>query len=313
VSRESQQKSDTEKQEDAAGRARRRYAYIEGWAAVVVNIALFGAKYWAGIASGSLAIIADAWHTLSDSITSLVVLGGTAFGARPADKEHPFGHERAEVIAALIIGVLLAVLAVNFVIDGVEKLQDRVAADFGLLAIVVTAVSVAAKEGLAQFAFWGQRASGNPSLGADAWHHRTDAISSIIILVGIVAGRQLWWVDGALAIAVAALLLYAAWDVMWGSVSRLLGTRPSEELLSSIEHIASEVAGEPANTHHVHVHTYGTVHEVSLHVRLSGDMSLREGHAFASRIEQRLRDEVGVEATVHLEPADHDSERHHLT
>ena len=294
--------TDTDESRQERRRRGRRYAYIEGWAALVVNILLFGVKYWAGIASGSLAIIADAWHTLSDSFTSLVVLAGTAVGSKPPDREHPFGHERAEVIAALVIGVLLAVLGFNFIVDGVEKLQSGTGAGFGLFAIIVTAGSMVAKEGLAQYAFWAGRRTGNSALHADGWHHRSDAISSLIILIGILAGRSLWWVDGVLAILVAGLLLYAAWDVMWGAVSKLMGERPSDELLTLIERVASEVIGDTAQSHHVHVHTYGSVREVSFHIKLSGDKPLRETHAVATRIEERLREEAEVEATVHVEP-----------
>ncbi len=303
-----------EPQSDNPGQPRRRAAYRAGWVALAVNVALFGLKYWAGIVSGSLAIIADAWHTLSDSVTSLVVIAGTAVGARPADSEHPFGHERAEVIAALVIGILLAVLGFNFIAEGVEKLTEGSAAGFGTVAIVVTALSVMVKEVLAQYAFHAARVSGNSSLRADGWHHRSDALSSILILVGILVGRSLWWVDGVLALLVAALLLHAAWDVMWHSVSKLMGESPSDELLETIERISGEVVGRPANSHHVHVHTYGTVREVSFHINLPGDMSLREGHALASRIEDRLRLEADVEATVHVEPA-HDTSAggHHRT
>ncbi|MGM0674843.1 MAG: cation diffusion facilitator family transporter, partial [Spirochaetota bacterium] len=280
----------------------RRYAYVEGWTALGLNILLFGLKYWAGIVSGSLAIIADAWHTLSDSFTSLVVLAGTLVGAKPPDRDHPFGHERAEVIASLVIGVLLAVLGFNFIVDGIERLQTGTGAGYGMVAIIVTAGSMVAKEGLAQYAFWAGRRSGNSSLRADGWHHRSDAISSLIILIGILAGRSLWWVDGVLALLVAALLLYAAWDVMWGAVSKLMGERPGDELLTMIERISTEVIGHQARSHHVHVHTYGSVREVSFHIKLPGDKPLRDAHAVATRIEERLREEAEVEATVHVEP-----------
>ncbi|MFP3959372.1 MAG: cation diffusion facilitator family transporter [Spirochaetaceae bacterium] len=296
------------------GRRRRRHAYAAGWAAVAVNVVLFSVKYWAGLTAGSLAIVADAWHTLSDSVTSVIVLAGTAFGARPADREHPFGHERAEVIASLIIGVLLAILGVNFAVEAVGRLRDGTAASYGLVAVVVTVVSILAKEAMAQYAFHAHRASGNPSLRADGWHHRSDALSSVLILVGILVGRRLWWVDGVLAALIAGLLLYAAGEVLWKAVSTLLGERPSEELEAQIERVAADVIGASAKTHHVHVHAYGSVVEASFHIMLPGDMSLREGHAVASKIEERLRGELGVEATVHVEPrGEADGESHHRT
>lgn len=99
-------------------------ALQEGWISVVVNSLLFIVKFWAGLATGSIAIIADAWHTLSDSLTSIVVVVGVKVSAKPADNEHPFGHGRAELIAAMIIGVLLSVVAFNFVLQGVERLRS---------------------------------------------------------------------------------------------------------------------------------------------------------------------------------------------
>ena len=108
----------------------------EGWVSIVGNILLFILKFWAGIVSGSIAIIADAWHTLSDSLTSVVVLVGVKLSLRPADREHPFGHGRAELIAALVIGVLLSVVAFNFVVEGVQRLRERQEVNYGTFAII---------------------------------------------------------------------------------------------------------------------------------------------------------------------------------
>ena len=173
-----------------------RLAYIEGWLSIFTNIILFGLKYWAGIVTGSVAIIADAWHTLSDSISSVIVLIGIKISDKPADKEHPFGHGRAELIASMIIGVLLAIIAFNFVLESIEKLKDHESVVYGKLAIIVTIVSILSKEMLAQYAFWAGRKIKSPILKADGWHHRSDAISSILILIGIFIGKYFWWVDG---------------------------------------------------------------------------------------------------------------------
>jgi cation diffusion facilitator family transporter len=171
---------------------------------------LFGFKYWAGISSGSVAIIADAWHTLSDSITSIIVVISVWIASRPADEEHPFGHGRAEILATTIIGVILAVIAVEFFIESVQRLVRREAANYGTLAIVITAISVLAKEGLARYSIIVGKKTGSRSLKADAWHHRSDAISSVVILVGIFLNKYIWWIDGAMGILVTLLILHAA-------------------------------------------------------------------------------------------------------
>ena len=130
---------------------RTKLAYIEGWLSIVVNTILFALKYWAGVTSGSVAVMADAWHTLSDSATSAVVLIGTKVSAKSADEEHPFGHGRAELIASIIIGVLLAIVGVNFFIEAVDKLMNHETATYGWFVVIVFTVSIFAKEGLAQF------------------------------------------------------------------------------------------------------------------------------------------------------------------
>ena len=128
--------------------------YIEGWASVVINTALFGFKFWAGTKIGSVSMVADAWHTLSDTLTSLVVIVGFCIAAKPSDPEHPFGHARAESIASVIIGVLLGVVGVSFAMESIRRLIDYRSATFNLSGILIFSASVIVKEGLAQFSFY---------------------------------------------------------------------------------------------------------------------------------------------------------------
>ena len=118
--------------------ARNKDAYRQGVISIIVNTLLFIAKYYAGIMSGSIALITDAWHTISDSASSLVLIIGTKLASKPADKEHPYGHGRIELITALIIGLLLVLIGFNFLSSAVTKLVNHEAADFGSLAIGVT-------------------------------------------------------------------------------------------------------------------------------------------------------------------------------
>lgn len=127
-----------------------RISLEAGWVSIVINTLLFIIKYWAGVVSGSVSIIADSWHTLSDSISSVFLIIGLKLSGRPADKEHPFGHGRYELITTILIGCLLAMVAYTFFVESVERLQNRESADFGLIALVVTILSVVIKEGMAQ-------------------------------------------------------------------------------------------------------------------------------------------------------------------
>jgi cation diffusion facilitator family transporter len=128
--------------------------YIEGFVSILVNTGLFGLKLWAGTVSGSIALTADVWHTLSDSLSSIIVIFGIKLSSRKPDKEHPFGHGRWEQIAAIFIGFLLALIAYDFLKDSILQFKTKESANFGMLAIVVTIISIVVKEGLAQYAFY---------------------------------------------------------------------------------------------------------------------------------------------------------------
>lgn len=274
----------------------------EGWISIFGNITLFILKMWAGLVSGSIAIIADAWHTLSDSLTSIVVIVGIRVSAKPADKEHPFGHGRAELISAMIIGVMLSVIAFNFVIEAVVRLRTQQPVNYGMFAIVVTIISIVVKESMAQYAFWVARKTGAHSIRADAWHHRSDAISSAVILAGIFLGRHLWWIDGALGLIVSGLIFYAAYAIMRDAVDIMMGEVPDQELIDYIEEACKKESILNIKPHHIHLHRYGEHIEMTMHIKLPDSMPLMDAHEIATRVEDRLLEERGISSTIHMEP-----------
>ena len=273
-----------------------------GWISILVNVLLFGVKYWAGISSGSVAIIADAWHTLSDSITSIIVVISVRIASRPADEEHPFGHGRAEILATTIIGILLAVIAVEFFIESVQRLVRQEVASYGTLAIVITAISVLAKEGLARYSIIVGKKSGSRSIKADAWHHRSDAISSMVILAGIFLNKYIWWIDGAMGILVTLLILYVAYSILKDVFNAFLGEKPDKQILEKINDICAKHYESATYPHHIHVHHYGAHTEMTFHIKLHKSLSLEEAHNITSIIEDDIRTELGIEATIHTEP-----------
>jgi cation diffusion facilitator family transporter len=275
---------------------------LEGWISVVLNTLLFGVKFWFGRASGSVSMVADAWHTLSDTLTSVVVIVGFFIMARPADREHPFGHARAEGISAIVIGVLLAVVGGSFLLDSVRRLISFKAATFSVAAIAVFAGSIVLKEALAQFAFWAGKKISSRAVTADGWHHRSDAIASALIVIGALVGRSVWWMDGALGIAVSMLILWTAIDIVRGSASPLLGESVDQVTEA---HVADAIRAEyPAveDVHHLHMHRYGRNVELTVHVRLPARMTVEEAHAISQRMENRILHGLGIVATVHVEP-----------
>lgn len=283
-----------------------KYIKREGWISIIANITLFGLKYWAGVVSGSIALIADAWHTLTDSISSVIVLIGGKISRKPADKDHPFGHGRAEHIAAMIIGVLLAIVAFDFVISAFEKFNSRQTTTFGTIAWVVTIASIVVKELLAQYAFFAYRKTKSPILKADGWHHRTDALSSVIILIGIVLGKYFWFTDAALGFIVAIMIGYTSYEILSKEITSLLGESPSDKLLMKIRETVQNDFERPLHIHHIHLHNYGNHTEMICHIKLPPDMSLEKAHEICTRIEKVIDREFGFVATVHPEPVEWD-------
>ena len=289
---------------EAQNKKKNLLAYSEGWISIGVNILLFGLKFWAGIVSGSVAIVADAWHTLTDSISSIIVLIGIKVSKKPPDKHHPFGHGRAELISTLFIAFLLGWVAIHFAAESVERLKHHELADFGIIAVIVTIVSVVLKEALARYAFWVGRKTGFKSMKADGWHHRTDAISSLIILVGILFGKFYWWVDGVLGLAVSVMILYSGYKIMQEAVSSLLGEKADPDLMEEIEKIANSATEIDIQIHHMHLHDYVNHKELTCHIILPKEMSLEDAHEITMRIEDRIFKETLIETTIHCEPRD---------
>ena len=281
---------------------RNKYIVQEGWISIIGNTVLFGLKYWAGIVTGSLALIADAWHTMSDTISSIIVLIAAKVSRKPADDDHPFGHGRAEHIAAIIIGVLLAIIAFDFIVGAIEKFSSKEKTIFGTIAWVVTIISILAKEAMAQYAFWAAKKTNSSILKADAWHHRSDALSSIVILIGLTVGNYFWWTDSVLSFIVALMIGYTSYEILSKEITSLLGESPDDQLLISIRETAQNACDQPIYLHHIHIHNYGQHSEMSCHIKLPPKMPLEDAHDICTKIENAIEGKFGYISTIHPEP-----------
>ena len=279
-----------------------KLGYREGLVSVILNLILFVLKYYAGIESASLAVIADSWHTLSDSLTSLVVILGIKLSSKKPDKEHPFGHGRWEQISALIIAILLALVGVEFMKDAIAKLRGHEAADFGWLAYLATVASIVLKEGLARYAFYIARKTGNAAVKADGWHHRSDALSSLMVLAGLFLSPYFWWIDSVLGMLISFMLFYAAYGIIREAVNKILGEEPSEEVIGKVEQIVKAEMGNVAYPHHYHIHHYGDHIEFTFHIKVPGEETVEEAHRKATLIEMQIKTELKIDATIHIEP-----------
>jgi len=288
---------------NAKSYSRTRLGNIEGWLSIAGNIGLFILKYWAGAVTGSIALIADAWHTLSDSFSSVIVLIGIKVSNKPADREHPFGHGRAELIASLVIGMLLLFIAFNFLTESINRLQTHQSVDYGTIALIAVIASIIVKEALAQYAIWAGKKTRSNTLKADGWHHRTDAISSVLILIGIFLGKYFWWIDGVLGLIVTGMIAWAAYEILRDAIHPLLGEKPSEKLKQRLHEISREALGFDPEIHHIHLHRYGDHVELTFHVTLPSEMTLKSAHEHVVKLEEKIQEELDMIPTIHTDPS----------
>jgi len=275
---------------------------IGGWVGVVVNVFLFLLKLFLGIVSKSVALIADAFHTLSDIITSVAVILSFRISRKPGDFEHPFGHGRIDYIITIVIATLLAVTGIEIARSSIGRLLHPRPIFINWWIISAVAVTILIKEALAQYAFYLGNKLNSQALKADAWHHRTDALSSIIVLAALIISRQGYvFVDGIAGISIGLFIIYIAFQVSKESVNNLLGTIVDPNLVHKLEEIAlgfPDVLG----IHDIIIHTYGNVNVISYHIEVDDKLSLTEAHRIAERVDARIRKVLNVHTAVHVDP-----------
>jgi len=284
---------------------REKAQIVEGVVSVVVNAILFAAKFWVGIVTGSIALVADSWHTMSDSLTSIFVVFAAKLASKKPDKGHPFGHGRWELISAILIAFVLVFIGYEFLTSSIARFQNRESVVYGTLALVITIVSIISKELLAQYGFYIGRKTNNPVVTADGWHSRSDALSSVVVLLGIIVTRfapGFWWMDSVLGMFCALAIFYAAFEIMRESITRMLGEEPDAEFLEKLDYEIGNIHSKDMMLHHVHLHNYISQKELTLHIRLDKDMTIAEGHKIATEIEKMILEKFDMVATIHVEP-----------
>jgi cation diffusion facilitator family transporter len=255
--------------------------------------------------TGSVALMADAWHTMSDSLTSIFVVVAAKLASKKPDKEHPFGHGRWELITSLLIAFVLGMIGYEFFTDSIDRFQNRKSVVYGTIALVITVVSILVKEALALYAFYLGRMYDNPVITADGWHHRTDSMSSVIVLIGIIVTRfvdDLWWMDSVLGVFCALAIFYAAYKIMMDAITRILGEQPKQEFIDELCIEVKEIYDHDLKLHHFHLHNYISHQELTFHLMLVKGTTIEEGHDIATVIEKMIKEKYGIEATIHIEP-----------
>jgi len=293
-------------QKESSWTYRNQIGIFQGWVSTTVNLVLFIFKLFIGLMTGAVSLIADAIHTLSDVITSLIVIWGFTQAKKPADMGHPYGHGRAEYIATLIISILLCVAGIEFIETAVHRIQNPILIISDWWMVIILGLTIIIKEITARYAEFLSSKIASGLLHADAWHHRTDAISSVLVLMALIAGNFGYpSIDGWAGLFVALILIYTGFDIARDSVDDLIGKPPDIMELDAIREIALSVPGA-LGVHDISVHSYGHDRFVNIHAEINAKKSAAEAHDISEEIESRLEKAIGVEPTVHLDPVNPD-------
>jgi cation diffusion facilitator family transporter len=293
-------------QKESSWAYRNQIGIFQGWVSTTVNLVLFIFKLFIGLMTGAVSLIADAVHTLSDVITSLIVIWGFTQAKKPADMGHPYGHGRAEYIATLIISILLCVAGIEFIETAVHRIQNPILIISDWWMVIILGLTIIIKEITARYAEFLSSKIASGLLHADAWHHRTDAISSVLVLMALIAGNFGYpSIDGWAGLFVALILIYTGFDIARDSVDDLIGKPPDIMELDAIREIALSVPGA-LGVHDISVHSYGHDRFVNIHAEINAKKSAAEAHDISEEIESRLEKAMGVEPTVHLDPVNPD-------
>jgi len=273
----------------------------------VTNVILAALKITLGYLGQSQALIADGLHSLSDLLSDAVVLYASKHGSRGADADHPYGHARIETLATVVIGVLLILAALGIISDAAVRLfSPELLLHPGMIAIVAAAVSVVANEGLTQYTLVVARKVQSNMLKANAWHHRSDAVSSLVVIVGV-AGTMagLPYLDAIAAIVVAAMIIRMGWSLIRTSVRELIDTALDAEQVDLIRDEIKAVNGVTA-LHMLRTRHMGANALVDVHILVDPHVSVSEGHLIGETVRRRLIDNVAEvnDVTVHIDPED---------
>ena len=276
-----------------------------------VNVVLLLFKFVAGIVGHSAAMLADAVHSLSDFVTDVIVLVFVHISGKPKDKSHDYGHGKYETLAMTVIGLALLVVAIGIVYSGMTKIIDWAnGTDLeapGMLALWAALLSIVLKEGVYRYSMVKARELNSQAVEANAWHHRSDALSSLGTAIGIggaiFLGKRWTVLDSFASVVVGMFIVKVAIDLLRRGIGDLmeqsLPDAVEEEMLQMVGAIPGVV--EP---HNLRTRRIGNHYAIELHIRMDGDISLRESHDKASEVEDMLRNRYGEDThvAVHVEP-----------
>ncbi len=280
---------------------------------LVVNLLLSIFKFLIGLISGSQALIADSVHSLSDSATDVAVLVGAPYWSAPADRSHPHGHGRIETLITALIGVMLALVGIGLGYHALATIGQPKDSIPGWSAFIAALVSIGSKEALYR---WNRRVGlqlRSSALVANAWHHRSDGLSSVPVAVAVL-GEHIYpawhFLDPVAALLVSILIFHAAYRIVRPALEQLCDVGVETETYHEILDLAREIDGV-RTVHALRSRNVGSGWQVDLHVQVDAELTVQEGHDIAGRVKQHLLEKGTeiVDVLVHIEPYLPDEEK----
>ena len=277
----------------------------------IVNFLLLVFKFIAGVVGHSAAMVADAVHSLSDFVTDIVVIVFVRISGKPQDESHDYGHGKYETLATAIIGVVLMGVGIGILVNSVTGIVDAFNGKEleapGMLALVAAAVSIIFKEVLYQYTVFKGKELGSKAVVANAWHHRSDAFSSIGTLIGIAGaiflGEKWRVLDPIAAFVVSVFIIKVAIDLVKPCIDELLEKSLPNEVEDRILSIVTAFPGVDS-PHHLRTRRIGNNIAIEIHIRMDGAMSLKDAHDITKKIEAAIKNEFGAATHIgiHMEP-----------
>lgn len=282
---------------------RERYGTLGGTLGIVCNLLLFAIKLTAGAAINSIAVISDAFNNLSDLGSSLVSVIGARLSGKRADKEHPYGHGRAEYISALIISFLILFFGAELLKSSVVKIFKPEEVNLNIISVGLLVLSVPVKLWMWNY----NRVMGRKINSAILMAASKDSLNDTIATSAVIVSALLAYVipfpiDGIAGVCVSALVIWTGIQIAHSTTDRLMGVAPDEKLIEQIE---KTITDEKCITgmHDLLVHDYGPAHKIaSAHAEISADMSLTDAHDVIDRVEHKIMNELGVDIVIHMDP-----------
>jgi cation diffusion facilitator family transporter len=276
------------------------------WAGIGVNAVLIALKLWGGLAGQSRALIADAVHSISDLVSDFIVLIGLHFLGKAEDEEHPYGHGKIETLAALGVGMLLLTAAAKIGFDAAMAIYRGDISAPHRFTIIIAALSIIAKEALYQATIRVGRRAGSEAMIANAWHHRSDAWSSVVTLIGVTAASfasRLRVLDSYAALLVSFFIVKVGAEILWSAVRKIVDTSPSPEFIKAVKLCAERVPGV-RQCHDIMARYYARRIRMELHIVVDPGMTVAEAHAIIDRVVEEItaRFEDIDKILVHVDP-----------